>query len=563
MQAQDFIAYFKDQYALFYQLTLENPAYAIGLALSVWLITSLLYSIRIGGLKKQIKQHVQALTETKETLSNAQNQIALLQGDVLDIEQQLEHEKQHVESLKHNLQELSNQISDSILALAAQPELGQQGLSVREGLSTEQLWLRFQAAVKQLSENLLSEVAKVKDLSEANQSAAAKVADKELQLQALKMRDDSLKQQIVKLELSLQEQTQLLDEQKQSLAEQTRLVEEQQQSAEQRILETEAKYQADISKLATLEQQYAKLEQKLVQQGVGPVSAVEKTKSLDVKKPEPLNPVEAEPVERPQPEVKSVISQAPVETPKAGLVEEKSQPNDAISSVTPATATSNASFGNRFKSFLGNAKQKIDKLDNKLGQRTELPQDLEEAEILKLEEPPVPEVVKVTPPTEVPAVAEVAPSTAGLGGKFKNLFGGSKAKATKAPVSVDVAAVEESGATAEPELGGAKTETANVLGKLKGLMAKKPVAVVKEQVEVEPESASQPEVAPAKAEAAKLLGKFKGLMAKKPTAVITELVEAEPVAESDPEPEPPVEVVTQNSTLGQVKNLFGKFGRKA
>ncbi|WP_347986833.1 hypothetical protein [Methylomonas sp. AM2-LC] len=491
MQAQDTLSFLKDLFFTYYQFTLDNPVYAICLALVVWLFTCILYSLSIYALNRKIRIHLKTIEETQNSLNAAQEQIKLLQQDVIDIEMQVEHEKQQAEALRSQLHELGSQITENIVALAADSSLGQQGLTVREGLSPEQLWQRYNGAVNQICERLQTQVDTISHLEQDNQVGTEKIAEMEQQLQSALLSSDSLKQQVVKLELALQEQT--------------RLVEEQQQSAEQRILESEAKYQADINRLTNVEKQFADLQIKFQNQAVK-AQPVESIKPIEIKAALETTSIPSNVKVEPRQTVQQKEPQIALESQP--ILELKGTEN-------VAEHTENQGFGSRFKSLLGNAKHKIDKLDEKLGQRTPLPQDIDDAE-LGLDKPEEtlteqPETVSLVDPL----VVVEKNTSGGLGGKFKNMFGSSKSKNVQLESSVEEQATE--------------------------------LPVDQAVTSAKPESSG-------------LGGKFKGLLGGGKSKTIPETISVEA---SQPEPEPVVaEVAAPAENAGQIKSLFGRFKRK-
>jgi len=489
MQAQDTFSFFKDLFFTYYQFTLENPVYAICLAIVVWFLTCILYSLSIYALNRKIRIHLKSIEEAQNSLNAAQEQIKLLQQDVTDIEMQVEHEKQQGEVLRSQLHELSTHITENIVTLAADSSLGQQGLTVREGLTVEQLWQRYLGAVKQICERVQTQNNTISQLEQANLAGTEKIAEIEQQLQTAQLSSESLKQQVVKLELALQEQT--------------RLVEEQQQSAEQRILETEAKYSADITRLASVEKQFADLQIRFQNQTVR-AQPVEAIKPAEIKAAV-LNtavPVETKVESRP------IIHEA---EPKTTL---ESQPVLAAKSVEPASdSTENQGFSSRFKSLLGNAKNKIDKLDEKLGQRTPLPQDIDDAK-LGLDEPVLDVAAELeTESVAQPVVVAEKKTVAGLGSKFKNIFASSKTKAVQSVTVVEEPTIESPIAQAvispKPEKSGLGGKFKGLLGSGKSKAAQETVHV--EDSPVEPESVVTEVASPADntVQSKSLFGRFK------------------------------------------------------
>ncbi|OYV18382.1 MAG: hypothetical protein CG441_1141, partial [Methylococcaceae bacterium NSM2-1] len=58
-----------------FQLTLNNPLYAAALAIVVWLLTAIIYSIKISSLKKINTASEKARLEMQNNLKTAQQQM--------------------------------------------------------------------------------------------------------------------------------------------------------------------------------------------------------------------------------------------------------------------------------------------------------------------------------------------------------------------------------------------------------------------------------------------------------------------------------------------------------
>ena len=76
------------------QLTLNNPLYAAALATVVWLLTAILYSIRIASLKKKNIASEKARIEMQNNLNTAQQQMQLMQEELTANTEQMEKDKQ-------------------------------------------------------------------------------------------------------------------------------------------------------------------------------------------------------------------------------------------------------------------------------------------------------------------------------------------------------------------------------------------------------------------------------------------------------------------------------------
>lgn len=449
MQVQDYLPFFQDLLAHYIQTTLEDPIYAGCLAIAVWLLTAIFYSFRIGILNRRNRVMLKARIDLQNELTATQQQIQALQDEIGINKEQIEQEVQRTAALQERITELGGQISESIVALAADPELGQQGLTVSKGLEVEHLWQRFSSAVKLLAENLVAERKNKAELEQAVSAETAKLAEKDLQLQATQTRFDLQKQQLAKLEAAAQEHNAQLAQQ--------------QEAAAQRLAEVEARHQAELARLAALESQTKHQ-----------ASSVSKAAEPLIAKQEVVKPVE--------------IKAAPVQTvavapePQAVKVEAKpvltatAASESAIATkVEPPKAEKTGGVTGKFKNLFAGAKQKMDKLDGKLGVVNDPVLALEETVQAEIEpqseavDVPVSAYSNVVDNQAQPEIA-VKAATGGMGGKLKNLFGSSK-KTEAEPV------VES--ATVEPvveevlETGGQSTESKAVApGKIKSLFGK-------------------------------------------------------------------------------------------
>lgn len=194
MQPQDYLPFFQDLFIQTYQSTLENPVYAACLSVAVWLLTAIFYSIRIGFLNGRIKRGTKAIADVNQALATAEQQVQQTRDEMLAQQQQLEKTTDTNNELKERLAEIAGQLSSAIQTLASNPDLGQQGLSVGQGLSAEALFQRFNAANQQICENLLAQRQKQADLEADLQAEIGKLADKDQQIQTMQIRLDAQSQ---------------------------------------------------------------------------------------------------------------------------------------------------------------------------------------------------------------------------------------------------------------------------------------------------------------------------------------------------------------------------------
>ncbi|NBV75604.1 MAG: hypothetical protein EBR59_06515, partial [Methylococcaceae bacterium] len=235
MQPQDYLPFFQDLALQTYQTTLELPVYAASLTVIVWLLTAIFYSIRISFIKGHLKRALKAGKEIQQALHEAEQREQVAQEAALQHQAQKEQSDQVCAQLSGRLEELSQQFTQSIHALAANPDLGQQGLTATPGLAPEALWQRLNAASSQIADKLLEERRALSDMQQAVQDEVAKTAEKEQQLQAAQLRLESQSQQLAKLSLAQEEH-------KAELA-------AQQQASQQQLLALEDRYRREMAAL--------------------------------------------------------------------------------------------------------------------------------------------------------------------------------------------------------------------------------------------------------------------------------------------------------------------------
>jgi hypothetical protein len=425
--------------------------YASCLAITVWLLTAIFYSFRIGILNRRNNIMLKARLDLQNELAAAQQQIQALQEEITANKQQIEQEAERTAAAQERLAGLGSQLAESIVALAADPDLGQQGLSVSPGLEAEHLWQRYSSAVKQMGEGLIAQRKTNAELQQAIGAETAKLAEKDQQLQATQTRFDLQKQQLAKLE-------QTVEEHKAELA-------QQQEIAQQRLANIEAKHQIDLARLVALEQQIQK------SAPARPLQEAAKTQEPSIVRMETAKPVEVKPAPvhatQPEPQVVKVESKP--------MMNEVIAPEPAVAKAEPlkqqpvkAEKPAGGGMAGKFKTLFADAKQKMEKLDGKLGvSNPQLPID----EPDQVEPEPQARIEEVPSIQAQPEVA-VKTSSGGLGGKFKNMFGSSKAAPGADEAPVEAVAEESEPRPAETIADQSATDKGAATGKLKGLFGK-------------------------------------------------------------------------------------------
>lgn len=465
MQMQDYLPLFQELSLQYYQFTLENPVYAACLALVVWLLTSIFYSLRIGFLNRRNNITLKASIDAQNAVTAAQQEIQQLQTEITTVKEQLEQETQRTSAAQERIAGLAGQLSESIVALASQPDLGQQGLSVSPGLEAEHLWQRYSAAVKQMGETLIDVRRANHDLQQTCDAEKARLTEKEGQLQATQTRLDSQRQQLAKLE-------QTVEEQKNQLA-------QQQESIERQLADMEVKHQADLARLAVAGQ---KVQEAASAKPQDLLQEKPKIAEVPAVRPEPIKPVET----RVEPEVAAVVAKEPVAVrvePKPAVVPsvpastiaraEEAQQKTVKAPVGPA-----GGVGGKFKAWFAGAKQQMEKLDDMFGLNSpmlppEEPREFVQAQSIPQETPAVaeaqvsvPEAQAVEPRSE----SKAKESSSGLSGKFKNLFGSTKLEAAEPAVeqpAEPVVAESRPVETSQADTGKAEGKFRNLFGKFK------------------------------------------------------------------------------------------------
>ena len=494
MQADQILPFFQDLFGQTYELVLNNPLNIGCLVVAVWLLTSIFFSIRIAALNNRNNANLKTILDIQNRLAAAQLQVQDSQMLINVHQKQLEHETQRTVELQERINELAGQLTDSITALAAEPGLGQQGLTVSPGLQAEHLWQRYRAAVSQMAENLIAQRKTSADLRSEMDVQTAKLAEKSLELQALQLRFDNQKHQLVKLEMELEEQKNLLSRQE--------------EITRQKLAEFEGKFQADIARYAQTEKlvkasvyapQAVLQEKPEIQLAADSVIAALKVAESDSDisvnlaqaevqerpvadlQPDAQTSVESTPAKPQAGQAKAIIeksagglmgkfkSMLPISKPKADkplakstviepkpqavtieepdrIVPDTREPEPVAPEVTvkpkPATAAKSESTGKnaKTKNLFADVIKKFEKFDQKLGSGSVPPQAVEP----EVTQPAVvvPEIKSIELEVINVATPEAAVDKNNLGGKVKSLFGLSKPAIKQQPVETPIAEPE-------------------------------------------------------------------------------------------------------------------------
>ena len=180
------------------QLTIEHPLYAAALVIGVWLLTALLYSIRISGLTKNNVAIEQAKIAAEANLTTAQQQLQQAQDQLTTVTEQqtqsqrlADTEKQRASSAEQQLIKRNQQIGVIIQNLASSFDSGERPLPVTEDLNADDLWQQHDKIIHQLIERLHTEQLAKTELQKFYQAEKDKVSATDAQLSSLHTHLDS------------------------------------------------------------------------------------------------------------------------------------------------------------------------------------------------------------------------------------------------------------------------------------------------------------------------------------------------------------------------------------
>jgi len=411
-----------------YQLTLANPEYAGAVAIAVWLLTSIFYSIRIYFLKKANAALVKLRLGLQADLEGAQQQLQGSQAELAASVQQLaevqaaaEESAQRAAGLEEKIVAGNRQLIDSIKALANKFELTEPSLPAANSADSGELWNRYAAISEQAVERFQAEQKGKTDLQLSLWAESAKLAEKDALLEPLQRKVEEQTAQVAKLELALEEQKILF--------------ERQQANAEKALAATVNRYQTELAEQV-----------KPAEKAAVSVSPAPEFRAEAVSEPKP-SVIEA-PI---APAVVMPVAVEPAPAPVSPVAAAPAAPAEAVAPREVAAAAKHSSVDKavekssglgKFKQLLNNTMQQMAKLDQKLGTQTTV--DVAEA-VEEAAAPAAEPVVEAAPPAPAavaePAAEAVAPAPA-KASKLKSLFGKSKPAEDVQPAPV---------AAAEPE----------------------------------------------------------------------------------------------------------------
>ena len=388
-----------------YQLTLHNQEYAICLAISVWLLTAIFYSIRIGFLNKRNNQLVSAYRALQTKLTEVETQTQAIQQQLTEAGEKLQHSEQQIETeiqraagIEQRLNRSNQQLASSLSSLVGCFELNLENLPNAEA---DNLLSEFSTVITRVSERFKNEQEAKTQLQLTMHAEAEKMAEKEAMVESLQSRLDNQTQQLAKLEMVVE---------KYAAAERQMELDQQQFALERQQHQSEASRLAELEKQVAAQAQIKPKENPV--ENFAPASVVESAvKSIGI--------AEAV-VEKMIPESVNAVSHPPVET-KAKV--------------------KNAETGKGTgKGFFGRAMEKFSKFDEKLGMQPVFDSVAEKLEE-RVENLPVEDVKAAVQEVVEIAKAEVQPkSSGGFNQKISGLFGGMKKTVAKTSAESAVAA---------------------------------------------------------------------------------------------------------------------------
>ena len=298
-----------------FQLTLNNPLYAVTLATVVWLLTAIIYSIKVASLKKKNIASEKARIELQNNLNTAQQQMQKMQeeltantGQMEKAKQFAQNEAQRAAGLEEQISQRNKQIAGIIQSLATSFDLGERPLPVTEDIKAEGLWQQHDRAITLLTTRLRSEQLAKTELQQSYQAETLKRTEKEALIEALQTTLVTQTTQVAKLE--------------QALAEQQSMLQQQLDSAQQALSFALEKHQFDLAHLDELKQQafelvhtrqqLRQLEKKLTAGDTTLIAQLEKNKPVDQIKVQPQAALVKQDVNETIIELKKTDEEAPL-----------------------------------------------------------------------------------------------------------------------------------------------------------------------------------------------------------------------------------------------------------
>ncbi|MDP1773071.1 MAG: hypothetical protein Q8L15_12375 [Methylobacter sp.] len=214
---EKYLPFIKALLSEWYLFTLNNPLYAAALATAVWLLTAMLYSIRIAAIKRgQVaseKAGIKSLNAAQQQLQHTQEELAATVVQMEKAQGAVQDETQRALALEQLIYQRNQQIAGTIQSLATSIDLGERPLLASEDVKADSLWQQHDKVITQLIDRLRTEQQAKVELQQTFQAETAKLAEKESLLEALQPILASHTNQLSKLEQALDEQKAILQQQ--------------------------------------------------------------------------------------------------------------------------------------------------------------------------------------------------------------------------------------------------------------------------------------------------------------------------------------------------------------
>ena len=525
-------------------LTLANPAYTGAIAVGVFLLTAVLYGLKVSSLKTQLIASDTAridtqtrldaelsdarlvLQDTQLQVQQAQETLAEISADAQAQQQAAAAQTERANKLEAQLNARNKQIADTIQTLHTSFDLGERPLPLMGDSKAEGLWQQHERVIALLTTRLRNEQKAKADAQTSYQAEVQKRSEQEALLAQLQSNQAHHDQQLAELNAALEAQT-------------TQLAAQHSQ-AQDALAQVLAQHEAELAQFAGLEQQAVELANaRLLLAELGDSLAA---KDAKIARLELAQKTHAEPAKTaPRP------IEPPAEKPRA-LADTVTAISVNVDNEEPRASEPAAGLSSKLKGWFGKAQPETIA-------EPELPPIVEQPEPAPVEPPQIPE-----PSVVEPEIAVVTKD--GLGGKLKGWLGKAQVEADVAPQPEPepiVVAIAEPIANDVPPVDEPRV---GIAGKLKALLGKAPtepqpepeVEAIAEPIQPpEPIASDEPPVTEPRVGIA---GKLKGLLGKAKT-------EAEPVQENAPEIVPEAAPVVDNSpAVGLAAKVGGLFAKK-
>ncbi|MGZ8181249.1 MAG: hypothetical protein ACXWT1_04770 [Methylobacter sp.] len=217
---QTYLPLIEDLLFNWYLFTLSNPLYAAVLAITVWLLTAMFYSIRIAAIKRKKaaseKVGAENLAAAQQQLQHAQEELAAATLQMEQAQSAAQDETQRALALEQLVYQRNQQIAGIIQSLATSFDLGERPLLATEDVKADALWQQHDKVITQLIDRLRTEQQAKIALQQTCQTETAKAAEKEALVAALQTTLNNHTRQLSNLEQALEEQKSILQQQNQS-----------------------------------------------------------------------------------------------------------------------------------------------------------------------------------------------------------------------------------------------------------------------------------------------------------------------------------------------------------